>query len=114
MQHRSSRRSHVRATYVQMEMGTDMQARISVSRVIVPVACPIAVKVGDLNRVETRAGKIHILILCYIALTAVIVDDIHAADLDADSVIGSGTDVQDARGGDVDVTAETKGPIVQV
>src|SRR2546427_160479 len=72
--------SHVGAGDAEMKVGAAMHAGIRIARVIEPgsssVAGPIPVQKGNFDRVKARRGENHIRIHGYVAVAAIVVDDV--------------------------------------
>src|SRR6266498_1226617 len=81
---------------------------------IVAVAGPVPVEVGDFNRIKAGRREVHIDIDRLIPVAAVVLDDVDVTDLDPRAVIGCGADVEDTRCNDVDKATETKRTIIKV
>src|SRR6059036_3009917 len=101
-----------------MKVGAAMHAGIRIARVIEvgssSIAGPIPVEKGNFDRIKAGRGKNHIRIHGYVAVAAIVVDDVDARDRDPRAIIGSCAQAHGAGIRDVDEAAETKYPIIKI
>src|ERR1041385_6479314 len=94
-------------------MGATMIARIGAA-VVATVARPVAVEIGDFNRIQAGSAEGDVGIDRHVAVAVVVVDDLDAADFDTGTVIGGGAAPNGDRGGNIDEPADANGAIIQV